>query len=291
MANQSFISGWREKEGTLVLDAGEAPGIDVGTEFDIYSKDSLSPDNPSRGRLVVREVSEYRSILRFVDGAPEFEVPDTFFAIQTCFPESKKIKVYCSDSERLNKALHLHERGFGGFATLVDTDKDADLVVSFTGCIEGKKCQECPGSEHQMINFNWADDNLISQPLNTRIGRPIPLSNPEKLSQIFRAAAWFRYYLYHRENDSNREHVKVALHLLGTEDVKIDEHWVRRRIPLEEIIVEDGTAKVQLKKSNSVGPFGLTISNFTFTNLMPQVFWFECRDLTIGRSIRMKDVH
>lgn len=280
-ANQSFISGYKENEGNIVLDAGEAPGITVGTEFDIYSKDSLSPDNPSCGRLIVKSASQEHSILSFVDGR-EFEVPHKFFAIQAGFLEESKLKVYCSDSKRLNEALWLYEREFSSFATLVNERVKADLVASFSNCTNGRGDQKPSGSDHQTICFDWGDHNVITQQSTARIGRPICINNPEKMVQVFQAAARFHYYLYHGEDDARNEYINVAFYLLRTENVKIHGMWIRRRTPSGKNLLEDGQAEIQLETDKAVGPFGLTVSNYTNRELFPQVFWFEGRDLTIS---------
>lgn len=282
MTSQSFISGYKNKKGNLILDAGEVHGINIGTQFEIYSKRLLSPDNQPRGRLIVNSIFPEEATLSFVNGAT-FEVPPEFFTIQAAFGEGSKIKVYCSDIKQLNEALRNHQREFSDFVALVDRGDNADLIVSFTDCQEEDKCRECPKSKHQVINFDWADPNFIAPPSNARIGQPIPVSNLDKIAQVFRVAARFRYYFYHGDNDLGQIH--VALYPLETKRVKIGDRFVNKKTPNGENLLMNGQAEVRLKADKAIGPFGLTISNHTDQDLFPEVFWFECRSLAIGMLI------
>ena len=253
--------------------------------FYIYDKNTFSPDNQCCGRLIVRKVSETRSTLSFVDGQPEFVVPDQFYAVQTSFSDDDKLKVYCSDKKTLNQILLGHQDDFNDFVSLVEAPKDANLLVSFGdyGYIQSQQYNEFGVDIHRKIYLDWADGNIITQRSGSRINLPLSTDNPKKFIQTLRAATRFHYYLYCGEDRHQNQGIEMALRLLSTNEVVIDGTPIRYRVPVGENILKDESASIQLEKGKGIGPFGLTISNYTDKNLFPQVFWFEAKNLTISK--------
>ena len=284
-ADQSYIYGCKGPKGEFLLDVGEPLGIEPGTRFNIYGKDT-SPDNQCCGCLVVKEVSESKSILSFIEGQPKFVVPDPFYAVQRCLPEDKKLRIYCSDEATFKETLLRHQCGFGHFATLVNVRGDADLLVSISdrGSINSRNCKECGVDINKEIFFDWADDNIITRLSRSRIGNPFSIDNPKKIKQILQAAAKFHHYLYIGESGHENDEIEMAFRRLSThERVNIGGFPIKSRSPEGKNILEDEPPSIQLEEGKQVGPFGLTIFNYTDKDLFPQVFWFEGSNLSISK--------
>jgi len=287
MADPSYIYGCKGSQGEFLLDAGKPLGIQLGTQFDIYSKTTSLSDNQCHGHLIVSEAFESKSILSFIQGQPSFVVPDPFYAIQRCLPEDKKLRIYCSDEETLKQILICHQYDYSDFSTLVEEGEDADLLVSFSDCDRtgGQRCKECGVDIHRKIYFDWAKHDVISQHSSSRIGHPVTVDNPKKIDQVLRAAARFHYYLHYGEDSRQMQNntVQMAFQHLSVKERTTHGTPTTFGYPEGPNILEGNPPSIQLEKNKHVGPFGLTISNYTDKDLFPQVFWFEGSDLTISK--------
>jgi hypothetical protein len=260
--SRSYIYGFKE-DGKFVLDAGELQGIKAGAEFDIFGKNILSPENVRRYRFRVDEVQTRTAYLTTTAPIPS-DIPDHFYAVQASFAEEQKIRVYCSDCERLNQILIQRQADFSGFVILAGNRDEAVVVVSFEG--------DC-------MCFDWHENNIITKHAGSRIGVPVPIKEKEKIIGIFQAVAKFNFYLNIEGTDARDIHLHLQHMAIKQQVIEGESRNVRT--PDGENLLEQDQAAIEIEKGKVFGPLVLTISNSSAENLHLHVFWFEGRTLEI----------
>lgn len=247
-----------------MLDAGELQGIKVGAEFDIFGQNILSPENVRRYRFRVDEVQTRTAYLTTLTTPIPSDIPDHFYAVQASLAEEQKIRVYCSDRDRLNQILMQRQAEFSGFVILVGNRDEAVAVVSF--------------KDYYMC-FDWCENNIISKYAGSRIGSPVLIEEKDKIIRIFQAIAKFNFYL--NIEGAETGHIQLHLHHMVIKQQIIEGQLRNVRTPYGKDLLEQEQATIEIEKDKVFGPFVLTISNSSNVGLYPHVFWFEGRTLEI----------
>jgi len=249
--NQSYFYG-KMLRGDCVLEAGSIFDIRLDEEFDIFEE---TDDSGKVCSLKIAHVENDHSL--FAMPPYPVTIPAQFHAQRTSLP---KIKFYASDPTELHEISSASD-----FASRVDTESDAELVISF---------------EDGFAHFSWGSKSVISshEP-KLPIGRPVPMSDKQMIIRIVRAAAHFHRYLQVGEQNIL---LGLELHRLKEESKFIQNIPINTYVPSgQNLLDENHVARIVVVPRKPDGPFGVKISNFHRRDLCPHVFWFHSCSLKI----------
>ena len=254
-----------------MLDAGRIFDIRPGDEFEIFEEISDSKEARRLCSLPIIDVKEDWSLFAKPD-VLDSTIPDRFYARRTSLP---RIKFHASDiGTKLHEISPAFDDSVSDFASRVDTEADAELLISFED-----------GSAH----FFWGSKSVVSFHVpKLPIGRPVPMSDKAMIVHIVRAAAHFHHYLQVGEPQGR---LRLELRRLEEQYAIVDdipmEHWG----PSGENVLHEDVAHITVASGSKEGPFGISISNFLRTNLCPHVFWFHPRTLKIREYFTLPQSH
>jgi hypothetical protein len=256
-----------EKDGKIILNAGDAQSIWKGAQMEIYSSNFASTTNVPLGVVIVSDIAASKSTL----GTATFELPSHFYAKLTQRHPDEKITVYCNEMEKLVACLNTQSPELTALGVvIVEKEDDADANVLFEG--EGVFLE------------------TKEKPLSSHIRRRIPdnIILADVLLHILQAVVRFNFHLK-KTNSSKRgilpDKIPMEFHQLEED---YDDLFQDIRKPGPNLI-ENGLATVTVKGqeidgvTNGEVDFGFTIHNKTALLLHPYLFAFDSSDLSISK--------
>ncbi|TDL15886.1 hypothetical protein BD410DRAFT_82003 [Rickenella mellea] len=262
-SHQTFISGYKKSDGTIILNAGKTHGIHSSSQLAIYVANVESSEvNLPIGYLVVNGTSPTISTLVTHDDALSFEIPPYFYAKEIQDGQEMIIRVHCAEREALELNL-LSTARLSSFAAagivFVDSANSADVCISI---------------QDTQIVFHRVSG--VSTSLESWQFRSIAAGDAENFLRVLRAAARFKHHLESTSSSTPNEHqIVMEFHKLQGHWSE-DYHWILN--PIGPNLIDDNLIDIVVEES---AMFGVTIHNNTEFPLYPYLLYFDDSDFGI----------
>ncbi|TDL22051.1 hypothetical protein BD410DRAFT_840169 [Rickenella mellea] len=268
-ADPSFVFGYKRDDGTIILDAGGAHGVQLSSRYSLYRNNvGSSLSNPHLGFLVVHSITPNTSILVPTKDSPSFEIPSKFCARDARNNPYRTIVVYCKDQSKLEAVLlktleraNIRSLEATGIV-FVDNVKSADLSISF---------------EDNEVVF-YRKESTETAFIAPRIRRTIPVDDSEGVFRVLRASANFNAHL----NTTSTSAHPISDNMVTMEFQKLDGKWSDE---YKWVVTPTGPNLIANEQVDMVVDsnviFGVTIHNHTDSPLYPYLFYFDGSDFGI----------
>ena len=258
-ADWSFIVTRRDNNNTVVLEAGTAQGITVGSLLSVHTTNLA--ESRSEGQLEVKSVQVFSSILQALPAQPLLNLPDLFYS-KLIHATGSAIKLYCRKRRWLESIFPSELRDKLGIILVTDIlSCDLELIVA-----------------HRRVSFS-RHHKLVTPHLEKRIHHAIDIEDVDTIRNVVYSSRTFYYHLT-RPGTGESTQAKVELNELGLS-------VSGKATALEEpILVPTGRNLLNNYRAtivvNEEAMYGMTIVNQSNQPLYPFVFYFDPTHLTIG---------
>ncbi|KIM74799.1 hypothetical protein PILCRDRAFT_92415 [Piloderma croceum F 1598] len=274
-AFDAFISCCTAEDGSIILEAGSAHGVQHGAIYVIYRSNVKSPQNIVLTYLVVSSVEDgFTAKLTFPESWREDFKLSVFYAVASHYP-GKSVKINLPtpievtksspdlnnlDTSTVEKILESSP-----YLKVVNKPEDANILVNF---------------ENNSVQFLWnglKEDRGHVQ----KDGETATLMPPESDVQLFqrglKMAARFNYHLSRSSPIDVADNFEVQLHKVK-EESKGGEN---KQIAGEKIPMTDGLFTEVVLKMSETCEACLHLHNNTELSLWPYVFIFDPSNFSI----------
>ncbi|KAF9525305.1 caspase domain-containing protein [Crepidotus variabilis] len=256
-ADETLILTKREKEGPIVMHAGEAQGVTYGSLYSIHATnliDNGASPNPPLGFLSVKAVEAFSSTIDF-EGA-KFSVPRLCYAklVQAAV---QKLAIHSDNKEWLNTIFpsttleRLH-------VTIVDEVESCNLELTFS-------------NGHVFFDRR---DSIVAPLLGTRMRHTVQGNDTRKIQDVVRC---FRHFHYHVTRSGPNEFRNIWMELKELKQ-ELSDDFSRIFTPFGPNLIESNPTRIVV---NEEANLGMTIFNQTDVSLYPYLFYFDPSDLSI----------
>ena len=250
-----------EKALSIILEAGAAQGITVGSRMAVHASnllETVATENPCLGYLTVTSVGPFTSVLDFEvpSDTKRFRIPLLFYClVKSC--ALQKIALYCEDRHWLETVFSPEERNQLGI-TMVDNVQDCDLQLTR---LDGK------------VYFD-RHNALITAHISPRISHTINVDDIPAIQNVVNSSLHFYGHLTRSGSDDFRN---VWMEMKNLKHELSDGHRIYS--PTGKNLIADEPATIVVDDSVRLG---MTIFNQTDLPLYPYLFYFDPTDLTIS---------
>ena len=258
-ADWSFIVTRRDNNDTIVLEAGTAQGITVGSILSVHTTNLA--ESKSEGQLEVKSVEVFSSILQVLPAQSQLNLPNLFYS-KLIHATGSAIKLYCKKRRWLESAFPSELRDKLGIILVTDIlSCDLELIVA-----------------HRRVSFS-RHHKLVTPHLEKRIHHAIDIEDVDTIRNVVCSSRTFYYHLTRPGTDEYTQ-AKVELN-------ELDVSASGKATALEEpILVPIGRNLLNNYRAtivvNEEAMYGMTIVNQSNQPLYPFVFYFDPTHLTIG---------
>ena len=266
-ADSSFILAkgqlTSEKALNIILEAGAAQGITVGSRMAVHASNLLESDsvkNPCLGYLTVTSVGPFTCVLEVPSGSKRFGILPLFYCLVE-YQASQKIALYSQDGLWLKTVFPPEEQNQLGI-TIVDNVQACELQLTASG---GK------------VYFN-RHNPLVTPHIGTRISYTIDVADVSTIRKVVKSSLHFYHHLTRTGSDDFRN-VWMELKILKEE---LNDDFDQIFTPIGRNLIADEPATLVV---DQFARLGMTIYNQTDLPLYPYLFYFDPTDLTISMLI------
>ncbi|KAF8153270.1 caspase domain-containing protein [Crassisporium funariophilum] len=258
-ADTSFILTKREQDSPILLEAGAAQGITVGSRLSVHASNLIETDrhpNASLGELIVATVHAFASELEHPPEARPIRLQKLFYC-RISHRASQKIALYCENRTWLETIFPPQEQER---LSIELADEVTSCSLQLTN-IEGR------------VHFDRYND-MVTPHIGSRIRHTVGAEDIYVIRNVVQSSANFYQHLTRTGADDFRN-VWMELKALK-EELSNDFDQVFNPIGANLIADEPATVVV-----DEFARLGMTIFNQTDLPLYAYLFYFDPTDLTI----------
>lgn len=258
-ADLSFILTRRNLQNVIVLEAGTAQGITVGSRLSVHTTNLA--ESRSEGQLEVKSVEVFSSILQVPPAQAKPDLPNLFYS-KLIHVAGSSIKLYCRKRRWLESTFPSQLRDELGIILVNDVlSCDLELIVT-----------------RQRVSFS-RHHKLVIPHLEKRIHHDVGIEDVDTIHNVVCSSRTFYYHLTRPGTGENTQ-VRVKLN-------ELDFALSGKAASLEEpILVPTGRNLLKNDPATIVvdeeAVYGMTIVNQSDQLLYPFIFYFDPTNLTIG---------